>query len=389
MNTINTFKNLLALMPVAGMALAASSPAAFAQQGTSSASSSGKLSIVASESIDSDDANGDGNVKAESFEIRIEDGKVSVRHNGKDVPDAQVVQKDGHVVILTDDGKELRAIKMFQGGGPGGYFYHMGEGGQIFGVARAFTGGPIEGGEVPAPPKVMLGVHMGQPGPALEKHLRLDSGACTMITGVLEGLPADEAGIGEFDIIIAIDGEKPADAATIRTALDAKDDGDTVTLRIIQEGDEKDVKVKVQAYDAEKMQKAKLLGMGPEAAPLHAMDPLGVDLEQLRGRFQDWKLQMPERFEGQVFVAPEIMEWKGLMDVYPKLEGMQGELKDLQPMIEKQLHDALRKYGEMHGGDDADAGDSRKVEAQLDRLDQRLTELERLLEKLVEKQAKP
>ncbi len=52
----------------------------------------------------------------------------------------------------------------------------------------------------------MIGVHLGDPGKALRKHLRLEPGEGTMISGLYKGLAADKAGLQQYDIIIAVDG---------------------------------------------------------------------------------------------------------------------------------------------------------------------------------------
>ena len=107
-------------------------------------------------------------------------------------------------------------------------------------------------------PKVMLGVQLAPPGEALEIHLRLDPDSATMISRVYEGLAADEAGLAEYDIIVAINGNTPANHGSIREVLSEQDPGDEVTLTIIHEGKKRKVNVQLQEYKAEQLHELQL-----------------------------------------------------------------------------------------------------------------------------------
>jgi hypothetical protein len=398
MNFTHSHRLLLGLALPATVALALTAAPAFAQnEGSSPAAEKAprSLSVVAAEALDGDEGD-EGNVKSHTFEIRVDNGDVSVRQNGKEIPDARIVTKDERIIILDENGNEIKNIGLSLFDGPGGYFYRVGAAGsgdgkslypRLLSMAGALRGGAVaEAGADGETPKVMIGVHMGEPGPALEKHLHIDAGKCTMITGLFEGLPADEAGIGEYDIIVAVDGSDSAHADAIREALKTREPGETVTLRVIQAGKQKEIKVKLQAYDAHKMQSAKLIGQAP-ADPIwrEALTPL----EHWMGDLKDGHLRLPEGMEGQLWLSRPGAEWKGAIPQLDKLdlEGFYGNWQNLQPLIQQQLHEALKKHNLEHGDKDTPA--DKDVEAQLDRLDDRLSQLETLLEKLIEKQAKP
>ena len=372
MNRINTFKHL----PIAVALLLAAAPA-FGQSkvqthGQASGKSSGKLTVESSDPVD-----GGTDVKAEAIEIRIEDGKVSVKRNGKEVPENQIRRgENGQIIILDENGNELKELGQIFGDSGAQGFFRVGPGdGNMFWTGEGNDGGNMFGvatDDGPAP-KVMLGVHMGEPGAALEKHLGLEHGKTTMITGVFEGLPAEQAGLGEYDIIVAVDGDAPADAATIKKALAEKEAGDTVTFRVIQSGTKREIKVKLQGYDADKMRSATLHGTA-ESNKWPATDIW---------KGFDWQ-NMPE-FKGQVFVAPGNAE--GLRKQLQSLKGLQPQLEQLEPEIQKQVQDALKRYGDMYKSDGGSHND-KDVDAQLDRLDKRMADLEKMLQKLVEKQSK-
>ncbi len=78
------------------------------------------------------------------------------------------------------------------------------------------------------------------------------------ITQVVEGTPADDAGLRAAtgsdvvegqeqpaggDVIVAIDGDKVSSAAALQSAVDAHQPGDTVSLTIIRDGDRRTVEV--------------------------------------------------------------------------------------------------------------------------------------------------
>lgn len=99
------------------------------------------------------------------------------------------------------------------------------------------------------PPKVMLGVTMMEPDSSLRGHLGLEPGTSTLVGSVYHDLPAHAAGLKPYDIIVAVDGAKPADSMTIRKALREKNAGDEVTFTVIHRGKEHEVKVKLEKYD--------------------------------------------------------------------------------------------------------------------------------------------
>ncbi len=196
-------------------------------------------------------------------------------------------------------------------------------------------------------PKVFMGIHMTEPGPALERHLRLEPGTTTMISALYEGLAAHDAGLEEFDIIVEIDGKTPANHEAIRKALEDKEPGDVVELTVIQEGRRRDVRVRLEAYDREKVASATLLGRGAGLPGLHWWRPgQGIDVQRL--------LIDPQ--EQHIFRIPH-------------------ELHQLQD-LEKRLEERLRPHVQ-HDVDD-----------RLDRLADRLEELQELLDELLKEAAR-
>ena len=81
----------------------------------------------------------------------------------------------------------------------------------------------------------MLGVQLTGVTPELRRHLGGDEDTGVLVAKVLEGTPAEEAGILVGDMIVAVDGEPVEDAGDIRHALHGKS-GETVEVEVIREG---------------------------------------------------------------------------------------------------------------------------------------------------------
>jgi hypothetical protein len=195
----------------------------------------------------------------QTFEVRIVDGEVeSAKLNGKSVPKDRIRQSDNKVEILDGDGNVIHTFNVGRGkdgmmwlGDPEGleHLYRLrqipgfGHNGEMF-----FTPG-----EAHAPPKVMLGINMGQPDEETAKEHEINADEAILVSKVIEGLPAAEAGLKEGDIIVRIAGKSPATPDRLREILKDKDPGDTVKVTVVREGDEKTLTIKLAEYDAEKL----------------------------------------------------------------------------------------------------------------------------------------
>jgi putative serine protease PepD len=65
------------------------------------------------------------------------------------------------------------------------------------------------------------------------------------LTEVRSGTPAEKAGLQVGDVVTAVDGKAVTSAAALSSGIDAKQPGDTVTLKYERNGDEKSVTVKL------------------------------------------------------------------------------------------------------------------------------------------------
>ena len=338
--------------------------------------------------------------KSRTVTVQNIDGKITVKVNGQEIPVDRIKHEDGRVIILNDDGKEMALGNIWIGDDdehrimPWVMRFHDDDDVEVNADSmRLFFDHDFQfGGNSFEHPKAMLGVQLASPGEALEFHLRLDPDSATMISHVYEGLSADEAGLEKYDIIVAINGDDEAGTENVRKVLSEKEPGEEITLTIIHEGKKRKVRVELQAYDA------KTLG--------------GLHLGQSR------MFMIPSDGEDKGFgfrFEPGAKEWRELLidprrgDMFRRLESVgPGRYRlhlneDLMEHLSQQLgdeaaqklHDQLREHfpdairervhGELQGKlrQRLEVDDDTRIEA----LNDRLEELKRLLDKLVEEAA--
>lgn len=100
--------------------------------------------------------------------------------------------------------------------------------------------------------KPKIGVYTDEPGRTLAAQLQLDRGETTVITDVVNGSPAERAGLRKYDVITAIDGDPSADPSDLRRAIRAKNWGDALALSLIRDGQPMDVIVTIDRPEERK-----------------------------------------------------------------------------------------------------------------------------------------
>ena len=81
-----------------------------------------------------------------------------------------------------------------------------------------------------------LGVSMQVVTPVLAREFALPDTSGALITQVVKGSPADQAGIRPGDVVRAIDGQPIRDAHQFRAAIETAEVGRTVSLGIMRRG---------------------------------------------------------------------------------------------------------------------------------------------------------
>ncbi len=202
------------------------------------------------------------------YKVVIEDGKTQAWVDGMKVARKNIKADDDTIRILDDDGHTLaefeqpHAIELDEPIVPGMPLlpdHHQGH------INRGHHDGPVffyddedsehdnnfdrPGIHITDHPPVMLGIQMGVVDDDTADELDIDKGEGIRVMKVLDGLPADKAGLKSGDIIIRVNG-KPVDGLdSLNKALQDKEPGDKIKLRIVRGDDEKTVTVKLAKWD--------------------------------------------------------------------------------------------------------------------------------------------
>jgi len=180
----------------------------------------------------------------DSFTVTNENGKITVQKNGEKLPKSQYRQKGGKIEILDGDGnvvkslpaapkvpsmRGLRNLAMTAPSAPAAP--------AAPGTARVIVKGA---------PRVMLGVTMTDADSEGD-----EEGA--MLISVTEGLPAAQAGLKAKDIVVEADGKAIEGEEALRAILKTKNPGDELALKIIRNGENQTIRVKLAEFDATKL----------------------------------------------------------------------------------------------------------------------------------------
>ncbi len=308
-------------------------------------------------------------------EIKIVDGKVFAKMNGKEIPADRIRRHGDTIELLDENGKVARTIRtptaeqalpgalQLRGFGEGKGLPGFEEG--VFKFTMPQPGQPPapplpKGEPPPPPPKVMVGVNLSEPGEELCKKLGIEHGTGILIDKVIEGLPAEKAGVKTGDVVVSIDGQHPITPMTLREVLRKKEPGDGIEFVVLRGDAKEKLKVKLTEFNANK------LGITYMEAPMPpdegAALAWGEHAEEARKKAEQamkealrWREQMGreggdlglflERQPNQMewFTAPGNTRFKELNE---RLEKLDARLSELDTRLEK-LAAAIEK---MTGG---------------------------------------
>lgn len=205
--------------------------------------------------------------------VAMEDGESpTVTVNGERIPDDRIRRERGRLQILDEKGEVMQTLRVFGGANRWHKLRRLGEGGA---PSMAFGMNPEEQkdltwlGKLPSygfdfePPPVMLGIFTRETPAPLETHLHLEEASSVMIVSLHEGLPAHEAGLQQYDIIMRVDGQSPVSRRMIMQTLRGKQPGDDLEMEVVQAGSPRTFTVELAAFDAERMAEATLIGEPP------------------------------------------------------------------------------------------------------------------------------
>ena len=90
-----------------------------------------------------------------------------------------------------------------------------------------------------------LGITPAALTPQLAEQYGIDAESGVLVLEVVPGSPADEAGIGPSDVIVAVDDEEVAEPGDLLAELRTRDPGDMIELTVLRGGDEESVDVEL------------------------------------------------------------------------------------------------------------------------------------------------
>lgn len=193
----------------------------------------------------------------QTYTVTIKDGKVSAEINGKPVPEDRIERRRDAIILKDENGNEITRFDVGRTG-RSGRVLRLDNTPWMQLSPQLRENGIVElqpefraQFQPTNPPPVMLGVTMSDADEAVLEHLNYESGV--MVDRVLEGLPAAKAGVEVGDIIVEFNGQKPVEQEMIRARLREAKPGDEVTLKVLRKGKTQDIKIKLDAYDAEKL----------------------------------------------------------------------------------------------------------------------------------------
>ena len=131
--------------------------------------------------------------------------------------------------------------------------------------------------------RALLGITMGNVDKKFADEMKLSAVSGVYINEVLKGGAADKAGLKKNDVIVAIDGQKVTDGASVQAKVNGYHPGDKATITYIRDGKTQDVQVVFQAAsDAEAVAQADG-GMVFYGATLKAASPETLKALGLKG----------------------------------------------------------------------------------------------------------
>jgi len=161
-------------------------------------------------------------------------------------------------------------------------------------VVRNVTSQLIEQGEVQ---RGYLGVGFDRVTETLAQALGVPRGSA-QVTQVQDGTPAEEAGLEQGEIIVAVDGQQLNNFNQLRTIISNKRPGDTISLRVVnQDGDERTVSVELGSRDDDMIAQGPSEGGGSEEED--SMESLGLTLQPVTPRMlRELGIENAEEYQG-------------------------------------------------------------------------------------------
>lgn len=274
------------------------------------------------------------------YEVRSEDGKLTILENGKPMPEDRILRKGKTLILLDEEGRAVFQALVGENGEIE-YSENLRGSMRIPRVPR-----PLD---IPRSPSLHIGVSAQRIDGALAAQLGLERGQGITLSRVFEDSPASKAGLQRYDIITEIDGEAVGSVGELRKKLRDMEEGQSMTLTVIREGKSRKVEVTPELRSGERVLfigEAPEIGDPPAPPSFYRFDSDG-----------DWTVQLDElndapgsvRFfgddEGVAVLAPGMALEKYQAELQTReeqLQKMEERLAKLEKMLEELLEQQKR-----------------------------------------------
>ncbi len=168
--------------------------------------------------------------------VSVEGGGITVHRNGRPVPDDQIEQHGSTLRVHDGTGRLLVTIDV------------AGDGRVTIPPGWSFRG-PANWA-TQAQSKNVIGIRTGSIEAALAQHLGLGDGEGILISEAVPGHPAAAAGLRAHDVIVAIDGRRPATLDLLKNTLQTKEAGAHITLTVVRAGNTLEIRSEITQISA-------------------------------------------------------------------------------------------------------------------------------------------
>lgn len=247
---------------------------------------------------------------AGEYSLKIDDGNISAKANGKEVPADRIRVGDGRVDLLDEQGEVMATFAL--GSGP-----VMAP--RAPRAPRELRARPLQPPAPPAPPEGLVPAIPENPPPVMVGiTMSTVEGEVSgiLVDSVIDGLPASKAGLKAGDVIVKLDGKAVERQEQLREVLKGKKPGDTLAVVVERDGAELNMEIELAKFEGEKL-------MSLRETPF----PGG------------WTMQL-EREEGEWYEqAREALE-KAMAQVRTEVENI--DVEKMQADVEKSLAEAMK-----------------------------------------------
>lgn len=157
-------------------------------------------------------------------------------------------------------------------------------------------------------PKTMIGLTQRPLDAQLREHLDLEVGVGTMILSVVEGLPADDAGLEHGDVLISVNGREVTGARVLTNEMADLEPGDELDVVVLRKGLPETLTIKVAEFDAEKLYGERFPGGAPVAEGQNNVFRFDIDADDFDFDFDEFEELIRGELAEVQELAPEQRE---------------------------------------------------------------------------------